>query len=357
MSMLVAMCVVMSSCSTDTHRSSTASVPFPVDCGGEHSVTASGSTAQANVMPQFVAAFEKACPGQSLTYEANGSGAGISEFASNTTDFGGTDAPLRSADSQYTKAKERCGSDVWNLPIVFGPVAISYNINAIDTLVLDAPTLAKIFTGQITRWEDPAITARNQSMPPGDIHVVYRSDASGTTDTFQQYLAAASDGVWDRGAGMTFKGGVGTGGAGNEGTAATVKNTEGAITYNEWSFALRQNLFTAKLVTAAGPKPVGISPESVGKTIGAAKMSGSGNDLVLDTSSFNRPTEPGAYPIVLATYEVVCSKYPDPEVGQAVKAFLQAAIGSGQADLEKIGYMPLPPDFRARVSAAVNAIT
>ena len=356
MALLAAVALVLSSCSSDTEAASTESDAANVECGGKQTLTASGSTAQANAMTQFVEAFEKACSGQTLNYTANGSGAGISEFASGKTDFGGTDIALSKEDAEYAAARQRCGSDPWNLPTVFGPVAISYNINAVDTLVLDAPTLAKIFNGTITKWNDPAITRLNQSMPPGDITVVYRSDESGTTQTFQDYLAAASDGVWDKGTGRTFQGGVGKSGEGNEGTAATVKNTEGAVTYNEWSFAQAQNLFTAKIVTPADPSPVGISPESVGKTIAAAKVNATGNDLALDTSSFYRPTEAGAYPIVLATYQLVCSKYPDAEVGKAVRAFLQSTIGPGQADLDDNGYMPLPTDFQLKVSSAINAI-
>ena len=355
-SVLAAVALVLSSCSSDTESTSTGSDAAKVECGGKQTLTASGSTAQANAMTHFVEAFEKACSGQTLNYTANGSGAGISEFASGKTDFGGTDIPLTKEDAEYAAATQRCGSDPWNLPTVFGPVAISYNINAVDTLVLDAPTLAKIFNGTITKWNDPAITRLNQSMPPGDITVVYRSDESGTTQTFQDYLEAASDGAWGKGTGRTFKGGAGKSGEGNEGTAATVKNTEGAITYNEWSFAQAQNLFTAKIVTPADRAPVGITPESVGKTIAAAKVNATGNDLALDTSSFYMPTEAGAYPIVLATYQLVCSKYPDAEVGKAVRAFLQSTIGPGQADLEDNGYMPLPTDFQFKVSSAINAI-
>ena len=236
-SVLAAVALVLSSCSSDAESTSTASDAAKVECGGKQTLAASGSTAQANAMTHFVEAFKKACSGQTLNYTANGSGAGISEFASGKTDFGGTDIPLTKKDAEYAAATQRCGSDPWNLPTVFGPVAISYNINAVDTLVLDAPTLAKIFNGTITKWNDPAITRLNQSMPPGDITVVYRSDESGTTQTFQDYLEAASDGAWGKGTGRTFKGGAGKSGEGNEGTAATVKNTEGAITYNEWSFA------------------------------------------------------------------------------------------------------------------------
>ncbi|MDD4865913.1 MAG: substrate-binding domain-containing protein, partial [Mycobacterium sp.] len=96
-----------------------------VDCGGKKTLKASGSTAQANAMTRFVNAFEQACPGQSLNYTANGSGAGISEFSGNQTDFGGSDSPL--AQNEYAAAQRRCGSPAWNLPVVFGPIAITYN--------------------------------------------------------------------------------------------------------------------------------------------------------------------------------------------------------------------------------------
>jgi len=360
LSLVVAGALVVSACSSDNKTSSTTSGTHSakVDCGGKQSLKASGSTAQANAMTRFVDAYQKACPGQTLTYTANGSGAGVSEFIGNQTDFGGSDSPLSEARGEFAQAQQRCGgSPAWNLPVVFGPVAITYNLSTVDTLVLDGPTAAKIFNGTITQWDDPAIRALNESMPSEPIHVVYRSDASGTTDNFQQYLDAASNGAWGKGAGTTFNGGVGQGAAGNEGTSATVKDTEGAITYNEWSFAQQQSLFAAKIVTSAGPDPVGISGETVGKTIAAAKVNAQGNDLVLDTSSFYKPTQPGAYPIVLATYELACSKYPDAEVGKAVRAFLQSTIGPGQAGLtDNNGYVPLPADFKSRVSIAVNAI-
>ncbi len=114
---------------------------------------------------------------------------------------------------------------------------------------------------------------------------------------------------------------------------------------------------TAKIITSAGPDAVAISTDSVGKTIAGAVIKGQGNDLVLDTGSFYKPAQPGSYPIVLATYEVVCSKYPDAQVGTAVKAFLQAAIGAGQNGLADNGYIPIPDSFKSRLSAAVDAIS
>ncbi|MBV8179555.1 MAG: phosphate ABC transporter substrate-binding protein PstS [Mycobacterium sp.] len=356
-SLLAAGSVVLSGC--EVPHTSTAYASEVVTCGGKATINASGSTAQANAMKSFVSAYAKACPGHTLDYTANGSGQGVSDFLAGKSDFAGSDVPL--ADDQYGPAKQRCGgADAWNLPVVFGPLAITYNLFNNDFLVLDAETLAGIFNGSIKRWDDPALTALNASMPPEDIKVVYRSDKSGSTANFQAYLQAASGGAWSQGTGKEFKGGVGTGAKGNDGTSAMVKNTEGAITYNELSFAMDEGLYAAEIKTPGSRKsrrPVRIGTDSVGKTIAGAKFVGKGNDLVLDLSSFYTPTEDDVYPIVLATYEIVCSKYPDPQVGQAVKAALQATLGPGQIDLDKHGYIPLPPDFQSRVSSAVAAIS
>jgi phosphate transport system substrate-binding protein len=356
-SLLAAGAIVLSGC--DVPHTTMAYASEVVTCGGKPAINASGSTAQANAMKRFVSAYGKACPGHTLNYTANGSGAGITDFLAGKSDFAGSDTPL--GDDQYAAAKQRCGgSDAWNLPVVFGPLAITYNLYNVDFLVLDAPTLAGIFNGGITRWDDPALTALNASMPPEEIHVIHRSDNSGSTANFQAYLAAAASGVWTQGTGKAFKGGVGTGAKGNDGTSAAVKNTEGAITYNELSFAMEEGLYAAEIKTPASRKsrrPVRIGTDSVGKTIAGAKIIGKGNNLVLDLSSFYNPSQDDVYPIVMATYEIVCSKYPDPQVGLAVKAALQATLGPGQIDLDKNGYIPLPPDFQAKVSSAVNAIS
>ncbi|MEE3753805.1 phosphate ABC transporter substrate-binding protein PstS [Mycobacterium intracellulare] len=330
--------------------------PGTVDCGGTTALKAAGSTAQANAMTRFSGAFERACPGQTLDYTPNGSGAGIGQFTGNQIDFAGSDSPL--TPIEYFAARTRCGSPAWNLPVVFGPIAITYNVKGVSSLILDGPTTAKVFKGAITAWNDPAIQALNPgtALPAEPIRVVFRSDQSGTTDNFQKYLDSASDGVWDKGIGKTFHGGVGEGADGNGGTSAAVKATEGSVSYNEWSFGLAQQLTMARIVTSAGPEAVGISADSVGRTISGATLTGQGNDLVVDTFSFYKPTRPGSYPIVLATYEIVCSKYPDPKVGAAVRAFLQSTIGAGQNGLADNGYVPVPEAFKSRLSSSINAL-
>ncbi|MGY4713035.1 phosphate ABC transporter substrate-binding protein PstS [Mycolicibacterium sp. CBM1] len=350
--------VSLSACGSDNSQPSYAMAAH-IDCGGKQSLTASGSTAQANAIPVFVQAFTAACPGHTVNYTSIGSGAGVSEFLSNKTDFGGSDSALSQERGEYDAAQQRCGSPAWNIPVVFGPIAITYNLSDVPTLVLDGSTAAKIFNGVISRWDDPAIKALNPSaqLPSTDILVVYRSDDSGTTDNFQRYLDAASGGAWGKGAGKTFTGGVGQPAKGNEGTSAAVRDTPGAVTYNEYSFAKAQRLASAQIVTSAGSAPVPITADTVGKTISSATIIGQGNDLVLDTSRFYTPTAPGAYPIVLATYELVCSKYGDSSTGQAVRAFLQSAVGPGQLHLEDHGYFALPPDFQAKVASAANAVS
>jgi phosphate transport system substrate-binding protein len=330
-----------------------------VDCGGKQKLKASGATAQENAMEQFVYAYIHACPGHTLDYNANGSGAGVKDFLSNVTDLAGSGDPLNPSKGQPERAESRCGSPAWDLPTVFEPIAVTYNVNGVGSLNLDGPTTAKIFNGGITRWDDPAIKALNTgtALPPSPIHVIFRSDQSANSSNFQKYLAAASDGAWGKGSSQTFLGGVGDGFAGDNGSSGAVQSTDGSISYNEWSFAVGKQLSMAQIITSAGPDPVMITSGSVGKTIAGAKIKGQGNDLVVDTSSFYKPTQPGAYPIVEATYEVVCSKYPDSATGAAVKAFMQAAIGPGQDGLDQYGSIPLPSAFKSRLAAAVDAIS
>ena len=346
--------------SSSSAASATGAGGSAIACGGKKSLKASGSSAQANAVTRFVTAYEAACPGFTLNYTSSGSGAGVKEFIGGQTDLGGTDSPLNADKGEIEKAKERCGgADAWNLPVVFGPIAITYNAPGVDSLILDGPTAAKIFSGAVTSWDAPEIAALNpgKTLPAQPIVVIFRSDESGTTDNFQKYLTAASDGAWEKGAGKTFNGGVGEGAKGNEGTSAAIKTTPGSITYNEWSFAKNQGLSIAQIVTSAGPDPVTLSVESVGKSIAGVKIKGEGNDLVLDTSTFYKPTEAGAYPIVLGTYSVVCSKYPDAEVAPAVKAFLSVALGKGQEGLTDNGYIPVPDSFKSKLTTAINAIS
>ena len=359
LSILVTGALLLSACGGHNNASSggtTSPAPVKVTCGGKPDLNAGGSTAQKNAMSEFIKAFAQACPGQSVNYAADDSSAGIRDFLDNKTDFAGSDSTLTT--DEYAKAQQRCGSPTWNLPMVVSPIAIAFNVKGVTSLNLDGLTAAQIFNGQINMWNDGAIALQNLGvkLPDEPIRVVFRGDESGTTDNFQKYLDTASRGTWGFPAGRKFNGGVGQPAVGNDGAADTVKNTEGSVTYLAWSFAQTHNLNVASIITSAGPEPVMISPESVGKTISTAWFIKRGDDLALDTISFYRPNQPDAYPIVLATYEIVCSKYADPQVGAAVRAFLQSAIGPGQKGLADDGNVALPDDFKSKLSAAINAI-
>ncbi len=353
LSLLVVGALVLSACGSNSKTSA------PVHCGGKKDLKASGATAQENAMEQFVYAYVHACPGYTLDYNANGSGAGVKDFISNKTDLAGSGVPLDPSKGEPDRAAQRCGSPAWDLPAVFQPIAVTYNISGVTSLKLGAPTTAKIFNGGITKWDDPAIKALNAgtNLPSTPIHVIFRSDKSANSANFQQYLDEASNGAWGKGDGETFQGGVGDGAEGDNGNSALLQQTDGSITYNQWSFAVGKQLDMAQIVTSAGPEPVSVTVDSVKKTIAGARFKGEGNDLVLDTSSFYKPTEAGAYPIVEPTYEIVCSKYPDSATATAVKAFMQATIGPGQDSLDQYGSIPLPNSFQSRLATAVNTIS
>lgn len=328
------------------------------NCGGKANLKSSGSSAQANAMQIFANSFAVSCSGQTLDYNSNGSGAGVKEFTGGQTNFAGSDSALK--EDEVTKAQETCGSEAWNLPAVFGPIALAYNLPGVEGLKLSGATAAKIFNGQIKKWNDPAIAAENAgvNLPDKDVTVIFRSDESGTTDNFQKYLKAASDGAWTQEVGKTFNGGVGEGAKGNDGVSAAVKGGEGAVTYTEWSYAKSQNLQMASIITPTSKDGVKLDAATAGKTIDSAKLKKEGtNDLVIDTSSFYVPQAEGAYPIIMPTYEIVCSKYKDPEVGKAVKAFLNIAVSKDvQGELESKGYIPVPDAFREKLTKAIDAI-
>ncbi|KWX24701.1 phosphate-binding protein [Mycolicibacterium wolinskyi] len=325
------------------------------ECGGKNSVTAEGSTAQQNAIAEFNKAWGQACSGKNLSYNPTGSGAGREQFIAKQVDFAGSDSALK--DDQIKAAADRCGGNpAWHLPLVFGPVAMAYNLEGVDKVVLNADLLAKIFQGQITKWNDPAIAALNAgtNLPDVDIKPIYRSDSSGTTDNFQKYLVAAAPQAWTKGDGSEFNGGAGEGAQKSSGVVQAVQATPGAIGYVEKGFAEQAQLPFAQIDSGAGA--VELTDESAAKAIDAATFAAEGNDLVLDLNSLYGTKEAGAYPLVLATYNIVCSKGYDADTAAAVKSFMTVAVNEGQANLSAAGYVPLPDAFKERLVTSIDAI-
>jgi phosphate transport system substrate-binding protein len=325
------------------------------DCGGKNSVTAEGSTAQQNAIAEFNKVWGQVCSGKTLAYNPTGSGAGVDQFIAKQVDFAGSDSALK--DDQVTKAADRCGGNpAWNLPLVFGPVALAYNVEGVDKLVVNADVLAKIFQGQIAKWNDPAIAALNSgaTLPDADIKPVYRSDSSGTTDNFQKYLTAAAPQSWTKGAGKEFQGGAGEGAQKSSGVVQAIQATPGSIGYVEKSPAAAAGLKNAEIDSGAGA--VALTDDSTKAAVAAAKVKGDGMDLTLDLNALYASKEAGSYPLMLATYEIVCSKGYDADTAAAVKSFLTVSANQGQANLSAAGYVPLPDSFKERLLKSVDAI-
>ncbi len=351
---------------TDTTSSANTVAPGASSAAGAAAVTGTlngeGSTAQKNAITQVITDFQTANPGATVNYNATGSGAGIKQFNAGQADFAGSDSALKteSTDGSVPEAEAattRCaGNPAWNLPMVAGPIAIAYNVKGVDKLVLTPDVAAKIFSGAIKTWNDPAIAAVNAgaTLPATAIKVFFRSDESGTTENFQKYLNGAAPSVWTSAPAKTFSGKVGEGKPKSDGVAAAAKSTDGAVTYVEWSFATKNGLGVASIDNGAGP--VELTGESAGLAVAAAEQVGEGNDLKLKLDYATKT--PGTYPIVLVTYEIVCSKGLAADKTALVKAFLGSfADPATQKKLTDQGYAPLPSDVQTKVAAAVAAIS
>jgi phosphate transport system substrate-binding protein len=320
------------------------------------SLTAAGSTAQQNAMAQWIKNYLGACSGANINYGGGGSGQGVAQFQQGTVDFAGSDFPLNPGqEHQLADARCKTGPAI-DLPVVPGPIAIGYNLPGVGALNLSARTLAKIFSGKITNWNDPAIAANNPGarLPTLGIQTFHRSDGSGTSYNFTNYLANEAKADWTYGANKNWPAPGGQGSKGTQGIAQGVKTTPGGIGYMEWSFATQSNIPYAKVGNAGG-KFVALTPANVANFLAAAKVVGAGNDLRLAFDYTN--TDPNAYPNLLVTYEIVCSSGNNPAKAALLKNFLSyISSPSGQATLNGQGYVPLPANLRTRVGQAVAAI-
>jgi phosphate transport system substrate-binding protein len=326
-----------------------------VGCGGKNGITAEGSTAQENAMALFNQVWGQHCPGKAVSYNPTGSGAGRAQFIAGHVDFAGTDSPL--VADQIGPAAKRCdGNPAWDLPLVLGSVAMVYNLPGVQRLVVNSDVLAKLFSGRITAWNDPILAALNPGarLPDTKVAPIYRADSSGTTDNVQKYLSAAAPQSWSRGVGTEFQGGVGSGAEKSAGVVQAVRATPGAIGYVEKGIADQAGVPYAEIDSGHGVVP--LTNDTAGNAIQTARFLAEGNDLVLDLNPMYTSQEPGTYPLVLATYEVVCSKGYDPDTAAAVKSFLTVAANNGQTGLTSGGYVPLPDKVKERLVIAINAM-
>ncbi|MEU3494656.1 phosphate ABC transporter substrate-binding protein PstS [Kitasatospora cineracea] len=323
------------------------------DKGGQ--LLGAGSTAQSPAIDVWKAAYSAACSSATLTYSGGGSGAGVTQFNQGKIAFAGSDSALKPAEVDASKAVCTGGQAV-DLPMVAGLVSIVFNVDGVDKLVVDGPTLAKIFDSQITKWNDPAITALNPgvTLPDAPIQAIHRSEDSGTTANLTGYLAKAGGGNWKYPAAKAWAGQGGQSANGSAGVAALVKQTKNSISYVELSYAQTNKLNSAAINTGAS-KPVEATAANAAATLASAKVVGTGADLALDIDYATKAE--GNYPITLVTYEIVCDKGNKADSLPVLKSFLNYTVSdAGQQAIGAVGYVPLPAELATKVKTQIDAL-
>ncbi len=322
--------------------------------GSASTINGAGSTLAAPMYQQWAGQYHASHHVQ-INYQAIGSGGGISEFTQGIVNFGATDAPMSSTEQAAAQAGQ--GSVVLHIPMIIGTVTLAYNEPSIKNLRLDGPTLANIYLGKITHWNDPAIKALNPgvTLPPDPIQPVERADSSGTSYAFSSYLSQVSP-TWASqiGASKAPSFPVGTGATGSSGVAAAIQQTKGTIGYVEYSYATQGHLQVASIKNASGQF---VAP-STASTETAAANATYPTDVTHLTFSLSNSSASGAYPIVTPTYVLIAQKPKNTAATNAVKAWLQWCLQKPQqAEVSKLGYAPLPPKLVALDLAALKTVS
>ncbi len=309
-------------------------------------INGAGATFPFPLYSKWFSEYNKLFPNLRFNYQSIGSGGGIKQITEKTVDFGASDAPL--SNEELAKAP-----GLVNLPTVLGAVVVAYNVPGVPALNLSGPTLAGIFLGTISNWNDAAIAKDNAGvkLPNMAIAVAARSDGSGTTYVFTDYLAKVSPAFKAKvGVGKSVKWPVGMGGKGNEGVTGVVKSTPGAIGYVELAYANQNHLEMASIQNADGAY--------VKPTIEATSAAAAGVAMPEDfrVSITNAPGK-AAYPISSFTYLLVYQDQVNKDKGPAIIHFLKWAVTDGEKFAAALYYAPLPDAVQAKVLAKIATLT
>ncbi len=369
-----ALTLVAAACGSDDNSSSGTEAPAGTDAvtettdGGEAMVEVSGTlvgagaSSQAAAMQGWQAGFQAANPDVTVEYDPVGSGGGRETFLAGGTDFAGSDSALK--EEEYTASIDRCAGDqgAINLPHYISPIAIPYNLPSLEgeTLNLSPEVIAGIFANEITVWNDPAIAADNPDLelPDTTINPVHRSDESGTTANFTDYMSKAAPDVWTFGSIEAWDDegpGGGEGAPQTSGVVAAVGAGEGSIGYAD---ASQIGDLPAAAVGVAG-EFVEFSPEAAGRIVDASERQTGPSGLDYTITVNRTPDTADTYPIALVSYHIVCLQYDSQEKVDLVKAFM-TYVGSDQgqaAAAESAGSAPLSPDVQAEVQASIDQIS
>ncbi len=320
-------------------------------------VAGGGSSAQQAAMGAWAVGFQSANPDVTVEYDPVGSGGGRENFISGAFPFAGSDAYLTDDEGELSDAQDRCGGTVLEVPSYISPIALVFKVDGVDSLDLAPEVVAGIFAGKIKTWDDPAIAETNPDadLPSRPINAVHRSDESGTTENFTDYLTAVAPDAWDAGVVELWPEEYGGEGAkGTSGVVSAVENGQNSIGYADASQA--GDLGVANV--GVGDEFVGPSPEAAAKILEASPEAevATEDQLVFDLDFAT--TESGTYPVVLTSYLLACGSYDDAETAELTKAFVNYVVsedGQQQAAAEA-GSAPLSEDLASRAAEILDRI-
>ena len=309
-------------------------------------INGAGATFPAPLYQKWFSEYNKIHPDIKFNYQAIGSGGGIKQFSEGTVDFGATDAPMK--DDQIAKVP-----DVVHIPTVLGAVVVAYNAPGLKSLRFSGETLANVFLGKISKWNDPAILADNPGLklPEQAIVVARRSDGSGTNAIFTDYLSKVSPEFKSKvGSGTSVNWPVGLGGKGNDGVTGLVKATPGSIGYVELAYAIQQKLTVAELKNKDG--------NWVKASIESTTAAANGVEMPADFRvSITNASGKDSYPIAGFTWLLVHRDSKDAAKGKAIVNFLRWALNDGEKMATPLDYAPLPREVQEKVLKTIDMLT
>ena len=352
----VAACGDNTASTTDSSSTDSASKTAPISGNFQ----GAGASSQQSAVEAWIAGFQGANPDAKIAYNPSGSGAGVQTFLTGATAWAGSDKAL--ADDEVEQSKSVCADGTaFDVPVYVSPIAVIFNLKGVSDagkhINMDADTIAKIFDGKITKWNDPAIADQNKDLklPDTAITVVHRSDKSGTTQNFVSYFKDVTPDNWTYDLSENWPNEVGQGAKGTSGVISTVKQADGTIGYADFSQVGDLGTVAVKV----GDKYNEISAEAGSKVIGDSKQDDTvkgDNRIVIKV---NHATEAeGAYPIVLVSYDIVCPAYKDTKQAEFAKAWLTYVTSDeGQkAAQDAAGTAPLPSSLKSEITKSIKAI-
>ena len=341
---------------TDSSSTDSASKTAPISGNFQ----GAGASSQQSAVEAWIAGFQGANPDAKIAYNPSGSGAGVQTFLTGATAWAGSDKAL--ADDEVEQSKSVCADGTaFDVPVYVSPIAVIFNLKGVSDagkhINMDADTIAKIFDGKITKWNDPAIADQNKdlTLPDTAITVVHRSDKSGTTQNFVSYFKDQAPDSWTYDLSENWPNEVGQGAKGTSGVVSTVKQADGTIGYADFSQVGDLGTVAVKV----GDKYNEISAEAGSKVIEDSKQDDTvkgDNRIVI---KINHATEAkGAYPIVLVSYDIVCPAYKDTKQAEFAKAWLTYVTSDeGQkAAQDAAGTAPLPSSLKSEITKSIKAI-